>query len=145
MNSEIQITNDDELAQFLYLVDNFHDTIIKECKINSIGYVDQAYNMYGDTERYNVHIFMQSQFCDIHGIEIKFKQVTKFSLPCITFFSPEGKIEGGRILFNFFKKAELSNKDEQHNHYDIIADYMYYRLLDSNCLGSDKGIHSLSK
>jgi len=133
MSEFTTIKNNDDLQKFFSEVGYLHDSMIRQCTIQSIGYVDDDFLMYGDAEPFNVKIFIQSQFSESPCIEIHLFRVYKLLIKDVSISDSCGKIEGQKIIMSF------SCSDEEQlihrNDYDVIAEEMKYRILDKSFLG----------
>ncbi|MCL2742987.1 MAG: hypothetical protein FWE67_03965 [Planctomycetaceae bacterium] len=132
MSEFITIKNDHDIQQLFDKVHYFHDSIIRQCMTQSIGYVDSLFGMYGDVEPFNAKIFIQSQFSESPCIEIYLYRVSKLLLKDVFISEASGKTKDQRIFISFSCSSE---QDIQFNNFDIIAEDMKYRILDQSFLG----------
>ena len=126
------IKTDSDLQNLFVEVNYFHDSIIRQCITQSIGYVDDQSWMHGDVEPFNAKMFLQSQFPESSCIEIHFNRVCRLLLKDVFIYEASGKIEDQKIFISF----SLSHEENiLCNDYDIIAEEMKYRILDQSYLG----------
>jgi len=123
-----KISTNKEMNGFLSRADHFHDTIIREISIVARGYVDAEYSLHGDLDPFDARVFLQTQFSDMPGIELRFDEVTRFCVYPPYDLAPSGIVEEGRVRFSF---TPLRDEELQ-----VVASAMRYRFLDSSCLGT---------
>ena len=92
MTEYITINDNDDLQKFFYEVDNLHDSIIRQCTIQSIGYVNDQFLMYGDAEPFHAKIFIQSQFSRSPCIEICLQRVYQLQIKGVFISDACGKL-----------------------------------------------------
>lgn len=67
-----EITNQDNLKNFMYMLQGFHDSCIKEFKYTSGAYVDENLSMYPVNDQRILKIIIQRQFENLSVIEMEF-------------------------------------------------------------------------
>lgn len=75
-----EITNEEELTDFMNKTYGFHDSCIKEMKYVSGAYVDENLNMRPVNEKRNLRVIIQRQFKNPSVLELEFIGLNKLAL-----------------------------------------------------------------
>jgi len=100
------VKNNHDLENFFCEVAYLHDSIIRQCAIQSIGYVDEQLFMYGDMEPFHAKVFIQSQFSESPCIEIHFLRVHQLLLKDVFISTACGKVENQNIWLSFTRSED---------------------------------------
>ena len=126
------VKSNTDLQTFFHEVNFFHDSMIRQCTTQSIGYVDHQAWMYGDTEPFNAKLFIQSQFPESPCIEIHLYRVSRLLLEEIFLSEACGKLDDQKIFISFYHS---SVENVMFNDFSLVAEEMKYRILDKSHLG----------
>ena len=127
------IESNDDLQEFLYKTDFFHDCLLKRVNIFNKGFVDHEGQMHYDTALFNSIFLFQSQFVSdvppflIYGIEIIKCNLTE-STSCFNLFV--GDVKNGVISIG-------DDVDYNRANFFLSCKKMRYRMLDSSALASE--------
>lgn len=115
-----KIENQVSVEQFVELTGGFHDTMIKEFKVNENAFVNKDNSMNMDF-KLNGQLLIQSQWID-KDIEILFTGISKIQWETLH------EVYSGNFIFNRTKIETISlHLDSE---FEIEADQVYYRLIE---------------
>ncbi|MEN6520538.1 MAG: hypothetical protein ABFD46_05220 [Armatimonadota bacterium] len=127
MSSEyIVIDTQEAMDRFLWLVDGFHDALLREVGIVSQGYVDTG-DMYGDVAPSDMRLIIHSQFEETPYIEIIFRELKEFKwIDGYDLEPAKGSVANDLVTLFFSSNSK---------NFLVSGKQMEYRILGRDCLG----------
>jgi hypothetical protein len=125
----INVDTQEIMDQFLWLVDRFHDALLREVGITSRGYVEPGGAMWGDVAPSDARLVIHSQFVDeTPYIEIIFEDLQAFRWK-----ANHGIDQAEGVVTN----TEVALYYEDTSQFMISAKKMKYRILGPEYLGKE--------